>query len=216
MVIRPSLRPVLLVVTLLLTAPPTEAQNWGDRWKIQVSAGFHSLAGNSTRTNTPAFLADHSTKGDATGLGLSLECRVTPSFSLEVGAQIAEIDNELAWIESGLRETQSMDTYSWLVGFDWHPLSHRDSRVDWTVGLFVAQANFSDVTFFAGTPRETTLRFDDDLGLGLKLGADVPLSERWFLNTELRASAILLESERAGEDLDLDPLTIAVGIGYRF
>ncbi len=211
-------KPLVVLVTALLGTTALHAQIWEDKWKVQASASLLTLASDPTRIEPPDLRADHDTSGEGLALGISLEYAFSPRFSLEIGAQIGEFDNELTGVgaSAGLRETRSMSTYAWLVGFDWHPFASRDSRVDWTLGPFVTQGNFSDVTFFAGTTRETKLRFDDDLGFGLKVGADIPLGDAWFLNTELRASALLLESERAGEDLDLDPVSVAVGLGYRF
>ena len=38
----------------------------------------------------------------------------------------------------------------------------------------------------------------------------------WFLSADLRYLSTLMESEIQGQDLDFDPLILAIGVGVRF
>ena len=66
--------------------------------------------------------------------------------------------------------------------------------------------------------RAHKLSFDDDLGFGLRAGVDVPIGHggSWIVSAGLRYLKAILESDGTGEDLDLDPLMVSIGVGYRF
>ena len=77
---------------------------------------------------------------------------------------------------------------------------------------------FDDVIFLTAAARPEKLTFDDDHGLGAKLGVDVPLrsGSRWFLSAEACFLVTIMESEVAGQDLDFDPLIVSLGVSFRF
>ncbi len=70
---------------------------------------------------------------------------------------------------------------------------------------------------------ETSFEGDGDVGYRLFAGVDYELAERWSVNGELRygsTTGITLANEAAPgsefTDLDYEPLTLAVGLRYRF
>jgi outer membrane protein len=68
----------------------------------------------------------------------------------------------------------------------------------------------------------TSVDLDESFGVAFQLGADFELSERWFLNADVKYIQIdttaTLNSGGAINtvDVDLDPIVAGVGIGYRF
>ncbi|MEL6360328.1 MAG: OmpW family protein [Pseudomonadota bacterium] len=68
----------------------------------------------------------------------------------------------------------------------------------------------------------TTLDVDDSVGVSFQVGADIELTERWFLNADVKYIQIdttaTLNSGGAINtvDVDLDPIVAGVGIGLRF
>ena len=59
---------------------------------------------------------------------------------------------------------------------------------------------------------------DDDYGFGAKAALDVPFGREraWRFLSDLRYLVTILESEVPGQDLELSPLILSAGVGYRF
>ena len=68
----------------------------------------------------------------------------------------------------------------------------------------------------------TSIDVDDSVGVAFQLGADIELSERWFLNADIKYIQIDTEAtlNSGGTintvDVDLDPIVAGVGVGFRF
>ncbi len=89
--------------------------------------------------------------------------------------------------------------------------------VNWSI--FYSEDASSSLT---GAVGPTTVDVDDSVGLALQAGVDFALSERWFLNADVKYIQIdttaTLNSGGAvnAVDIDLDPIVAGIGIGYRF
>ncbi len=212
------LLPVAATFSILLT---TAVAASGEDWKVQLSGTVNEPGSDATTVAAVGPTGALTVQDNTSGFSVSLERQITALFSVELGVSFADYTADVVSSGSNTILTSSdFGTYTLFGGVDWHPGRRADPRptkgIDWTVGIFVAQGNYDDLVLFRGTPAQNTQRYDDDFGFGLKIGADIPLgSGSWFLNTEVRAVQLLLESEVAGEDIGLDPLTIAVGIGVR-
>ena len=63
---------------------------------------------------------------------------------------------------------------------------------------------------------------DDSFGFALQIGADYRLNDRWYLNADLKYIDMSTEATANSllgpvrVDVDIDPLVIGVGVGYRF
>lgn len=86
-------------------------------------------------------------------------------------------------------------------------------------GLTVAQEIDLDSESSDG---ETSFSDGGSIGYQFMVGADKPLTPKWYLTTELRYSAqrgLTLAEEAGGNgevsDLDYTPVTLQVGVGYR-
>jgi len=73
-----------------------------------------------------------------------------------------------------------------------------------------------------GAVGPTTIKLDESVGVAFQLGADFQLTERWFLNADVKYIQIdttaTLNSGGAINtvDVDLDPIVAGIGVGLRF
>jgi outer membrane protein W len=168
--------------------------------------------------------------GDA-GFGFSLvgEYRVNDRLGVELGAQWSENDLELQlggdmFCGSTFCTVTASDSVRPLtlsLGLDAHLTPER--RADLYIGPMLAYVLYTDPTF---SVLDGTLRvsIDDELAWGAVVGLDVPFGDRgWhfsssvrYLEAEADATARDDEGEAGAASLDFDPLTVAVGFGYRF
>jgi outer membrane protein W len=147
-----------------------------------------------------------------------VEYRWRPRLGVELGALVADVDSGFR-LESGsatVTDVETMGIESVSLGLNWHLAPER--RFDFTLGVFVAQTTFDDVIFLTEVGRPMKLTFDDDHGFGVKAALEAPFRRGgpWVVGFELRYLITILESEIAGQDLDLDPVLVLVGVGYRF
>lgn len=102
------------------------------------------------------------------------------------------------------------------LSVQWHFLP--DSTVQPYVGVGLNYTHFFS-TKTSGALSDSTLKLSDSWGLAGQIGVDVKLSERWFLNADLRyidiSSKVRLDGERIGT-ARIDPWVASVGVGYRF
>jgi len=68
-----------------------------------------------------------------------------------------------------------------------------------------------------------SVNYDNGFGFALQAGVDVPISDDYFLNFDVKKIFLNTDAEidagaagTVGADVDLDPLVIGVGIGRRF
>ncbi|MDX1501478.1 MAG: OmpW family outer membrane protein [Thermoanaerobaculia bacterium] len=151
------------------------------------------------------------------GAGLEAEYRIRPRLGIELAALAADLDAELVTAPGGqvLRDTESAAFELFSAGVNYHrPVGGFDLHV----GAFAAIVYFDDVVFLTEVGRSDKLVFDDDTGFGIKLGLDraIGASGRWLVSLSTRYLGAILEGETAGQDTDLDPLIVSLGIAYRF
>lgn len=64
-----------------------------------------------------------------------------------------------------------------------------------------------------------TVKYKDSVGAALQIGADVPIADNWYFNVD--AKKIFIDttakfSSGVRADVNIDPLVIGTGIGYKF
>ncbi|OZI40360.1 hypothetical protein CEG14_00905 [Bordetella genomosp. 1] len=93
-----------------------------------------------------------------------------------------------------------------------------DSTVQPYVGIGLNYTHFFD-TKTHGALSGSDIKMSDSWGLAGQLGVDVKLSERWFMNADLRyidiSSKVKLDGQRIGT-ARIDPWVATVAVGYRF
>lgn len=73
-----------------------------------------------------------------------------------------------------------------------------------------------------GAAGPTTVDVDDSVGVAYQVGVDLALSDRWFLNADVKyiqidTTATLNSGGTINTvDVDLDPIVAGVGVGFRF
>jgi len=70
-----------------------------------------------------------------------------------------------------------------------------------------------------GPLNESDLDLDDSFGVAYQAGLDITLTDRWFLNADLRWMSISTDAKLDGEKLDtvsINPWVYGMNVGYRF
>ncbi len=66
----------------------------------------------------------------------------------------------------------------------------------------------------------SSVKYDNSFGGALQAGIDIPLQDNWYLNLDVKKVFIDTTAKFNGgavrADVDIDPLLMGVGIGYRF
>ena len=76
-------------------------------------------------------------------------------------------------------------------------------------------------TIFYGKdePTGTTVDYENRFGWALQAGVDIPINDRWAVNLDVKQVFLSTEVTVNGAvkaDVDINPLLIGVGVGYRF
>ncbi|MEA1787444.1 OmpW family outer membrane protein [Arenibacter sp. GZD96] len=83
-------------------------------------------------------------------------------------------------------------------------------------------------TIFYGAdegPVADDVEYDNSVGIAFQAGVDFNLSDRWFLNLDIKkifintdatVNATTALGATVGADVDIDPLVLGFGVGYRF
>ena len=155
----------------------------------------------------------------AAGFGLSLEYMWRERIGFEGAIFLSSHDtnmrlsNDLGSFDAV--DSTSLRTITLGANYYFAPSGNRQ----WAIGAFVPLM-FVDGTDheFPGLGRTEHRDYDQDYGLGLKgaitwtFGADSP----WSFSAEARYMGLLvMEAESIG-DVDVDPLVLSLGVGYRF
>lgn len=161
------------------------------------------------------------------GVGLGVEYRASEHLGFEVGAVSSQVDAETGFqffgldlgVESSLRVTPILAR----LNFHLTP----GHKADLYLGPVAGWVRYGDLAVRLHIPGENVVVVDqvknkDGFAWGAHLGLDVPFGQRGFFFTSdatyLKAT-VKPESQATAAgalDLDLDPLIVQVGIGYRF
>lgn len=151
------------------------------------------------------------------GAGVGLLWQFSKRWALETKASWGTMDATAyrirpdAIVALGLGE---LDVVPLTAVLQWRP----DLQGDWDPYLGVGGAHI----FFGSLPLgEAEVEFDDDTALVINAGLDIALSERWFINGDLKY--LPLETGIAGgsplgesADVRFEPVIGSAGIRYRF
>ncbi len=161
-----------------------------------------------------------SNNGDVLGnVGLDIGSSTRPSVSLTYMAS-RNIGIELLGAfpfkhdisAQGLGNIGSTKHLPPTLSLQWHFLP--DAQIQPYVGI-----GLNYTTFFSAKSSLGDLKLDDSWGLAAQVGVDVKLSERWFMNADVRyidiSSDVSLNGQRIGK-ATIDPWVATVGVGYRF
>jgi outer membrane protein W len=191
------------------------------RWTLRGHALGWSPGGDEVRAVQGAPPAEERTRfrvADGGGYGLELEYRLQPRLGLEVAALAGELDGDFRLDANGhsLSDSEKIGVEAYTAGVNYHFTPGK--RVDLFAGGFAGFLFIDDSIFLTEAGRAEKLVFDDDTGLGLRLGIDLPFQAggSWSFSAGLRYFDVILESETPGQDLDAAPMILSLGIGHRF
>lgn len=104
-----------------------------------------------------------------------------------------------------------------------HPTFRPYAGVGVNYTIFYSQDATSSLTDVLGP---TDVDLDDSVGVAFQLGADFPITDRWFFNADVKYIQIdtdatltyMVDGVRTTSEVevDLDPLVAGVGVGFRF
>lgn len=216
-----SALPALLCVLAAAAGAPLRAED-GSRWVLRGYGLWLSPAGDEVRVVRPGSGGEetttHAISEDGAGFGLGLEYLWRPRIGVELGAFVAGVDSDFR-LEAGgvpLTDREEMGITAYTLGVNWHLRPGR--RLEASLGALVALSFYDDVIFLTEAGRREKVFVDDDYGFGAQAAIEVPFGRgrAWSLGAGLRYLVTILESEVPGQDLELSPLILSVGVGYRF
>lgn len=226
-IIKPIVALALVWVMPAAAAPATESE---EGWRLRINGYWVDT--NEVRVDQRA--TGHRSQVEnsaAAGGGINGEYRFSPRLGIELGLLGgAETDYSVGFEQGSVVATNTMAFDAAYVGLNVHLTPGK--KADLYAGPLVAYVTYSDIFVgVAGAPFRSpeilvpvSVRFDDEIALGINLGVDVPISQHhWFFNanakylaaspdTNLEATGVFALRDSAS----IDPLMVGVGFGYRF
>lgn len=195
-----------LVCLAILTAPTIALAQEGDPpvWAFRTRI---VMTGNSDQSE-PAGYTIYSSIGLEAALGRSLGSRFGAELTLRTESR--EVDRDITATTSERLGSLELLPVSLLL--QWRPRSGRslDPYLGGGLNLTVAWEKSGVLD---------TLDVAPHAGPAVQLGADVRLSSLAFLNVDLRWNTLATELSSGGAPvarLTVDPLSLGVGVGFRF
>ncbi|MEM1264300.1 MAG: OmpW family outer membrane protein [Pseudomonadota bacterium] len=209
-----------ILVCALLVGPAYSDED--SRWSIRPYVGLSQLGdvnGPSRGLGTVDGPVDVAVDSGFTA-GVALGYDINERWAAEVAWEYRTNDSETT-LADGTRFTDGNYASNLISLSGVYKLSPR-GRWQPYLGLGVTVAQEIDIDLEqAGV--ETSLEGSGDVGYRAFAGVDWALADRWQLNGEVRygsTTGIQLDSEDVAgqviDDLDYDPLTLAIGFRYRF
>ena len=220
---QPELRPsisarlssVLAVALLLSVSAPAAAED--SKWHLRLFGTYVDADIDEIDSD-----GDTSATGDsAAGLGVSLEYRFSRRIGVELGALTATPDLSILQTEDGgvLAVSDGLRTTPIYAALNLHLTP--DRRFDFYVGPLIAQVSYDDLVFNIEPGLVARLESDTDFAFGLGLGFDTALGKSsWTFGASAKYLDSTFDTRVAGDteriEIDVDPLILSAGVGYRF
>ncbi len=210
-----------LTLTLCFLLPPSSASaasesSWtlrfGGVW-VDTDGGSRQILADGDRVETDA--------DTDFGFAITAERRFNERVGLEFGALMIASPTLGVRVSSDSESFEVSDDLGLQLfgaGLNFHLTP--DKSVDFYLGPFVAYALFSDLSFVvADEVFPVRFQVDNELAYGAVLGLDVPINDRWVFNATARYFS--LEIDPTGPDggadpVNLDSISLGLGVGYRF
>lgn len=212
-----SLQTVGITLALFTTATvgPVWSQDGGSRWIVRGAVlGLFSTGDEAgVLTFEPELTAGESARkgiSDGVGLGLDLEYLAWRRVGVELAALFGDFGFDLVLDtgESRLTRSDDIGLTALSLGVNYHFTP--DARTDFFAGVFAESSSYDDLTFqFPEADRSAKLSLDDDVGFGFRVGLDWQIKPEgpWLLAIGLR---------HLRGPLDVKPIVLSIGAGYRF
>jgi len=162
---------------------------------------------------------------DATGPGFSGTWFYSPHIGIEL---LAALPFEHDIVGAGALNGVDIGTTKHLpptLSVQYYPLTGKKFQP--YIGVGLNYTTFFDsntsATLDAALNGSTDISLDDSTGVAFQLGADLQLSEKWYLNAavwkmdiETTADISVNGAHAASVDVTIDPIVYMLGVGYAF
>ncbi|MDA1000977.1 MAG: outer membrane beta-barrel protein [bacterium] len=210
-------------VTSALGATPTPGSDADfKRWIVRVR-GIYVNPQESSSSIRPDLLTSKLGVSDDTVPEVDITYMLTKHLGLELIAAYTENDLVGNGGISGLGVVGRTKLLPPTLTLQCHPFP--DSKIRPYVGVGVNYTLFFDersTPSLEGTLGKTSINLDPSWGIAFQGGVDIELGKGWFLNFDLKYIDIDTDgtlksgATKRRVDVDIDPLIIGVGIGFRF
>ena len=208
----------LTFVLLMLTTMPAAANDDDSKWQLRIFA-------SQVEADVDEIDSDGDTRAEsdsAVGFGASLEYRFNRRIGLEMGALVTDPDINIRQDQGNGQTVTASDGLGLtpiFASLNFHLTP--DRRFDVYVGPTLAYVLYDDLTFTVPGQNGARLEGDNEFALGLNLGFDAALGDSsWTFGGSAKYLDTTFDSTLAGDDdrieLDVDPIIVSLGFGYRF
>jgi outer membrane protein len=213
MLCKPGLRTLALATTAALAfAPAAFAQDDASSKRFSAVAGYAHMVPKSDPGTITGSKADLDGQGAPT---ISGSWHVNDNIAIELwGAGKVETDVNLANGSRGSIKTQPM-----ALSGQYH-FGQPGQAIRPYVGLGYYQANVDSEEFDPAVAGERHVGIGTPKGAIATAGVDFNITDQWFARADARYmkgdADVKVAGEDTGEDLQMDPWMVGVGVGVRF
>ncbi len=180
--------------------------------------------------NSDGIQSDLTTSGlEAQPIGvpeLDFTYMVTNNIGLELILATSPHDLDFTGVQSGIGKGGTVWLLPPTLLLQYHFMADQSIRpyVGAGVNLTIAYGEDASQSLVNALGGPTNLKVDNSIGWAVQAGVDIDLDDRWFLNFDIKYVAISVDvaittpatSTTRTTTLDINPVIVGAGIGYRF
>lgn len=180
--------------------------------------------------NSDGIQSDLTTSGlEAQPVGvpeLDFTYMVTNNIGLELILATSPHDLDFTGVQSGIGKGGTVWLLPPTLLVQYHFMADQSIRpyVGAGVNLTIAYGEDASQSLVNALGGPTNLKVDNSIGWAVQAGVDIDLDDRWFLNFDIKYVAISVDvaittpatSTTRTTTLDINPVIVGAGIGYRF
>ncbi len=180
--------------------------------------------------NSDGIQSDLTTSGlEAQAVGvpeLDFTYMVTNNIGLELILATSPHDLDFTGVQSGIGKGGTVWLLPPTLLVQYHFMADQSIRpyVGAGVNLTIAYGEDASQSLVNALGGPTNLKVDNSIGWAVQAGVDIDLDDRWFLNFDIKYVAISVDvaittpatSTTRTTTLDINPVIVGAGIGYRF
>jgi outer membrane protein len=151
---------------------------------------------------------------------------VTDNVGLELILATSPHDLDFTGVQSGIGTGGTVWLLPPTLLVQYHFMADRSIRpyVGAGVNLTIAYGEDASQSLVTALGGPTNLKADNSIGWAVQAGVDIDLNDRWFFNLDVKYIAISVDvaittpatSTTRYTTLDINPVIVGAGIGYRF
>ncbi len=151
---------------------------------------------------------------------------VTDNIGLELILATSPHDLDFTGVQSGIGKGGTVWLLPPTLLVQYHFMADQSIRpyVGAGVNLTIAYGEDASQSLVNALGGPTNLKADNSIGWAVQAGVDIDLDDRWFLNFDIKYVAISVDaaittpatSTTRTTTLDINPVIVGAGIGYRF